>query len=69
MLTAYFFARKSQEADSLRQEEARLRQEAENARGDAEVQVQILKAQLEQATTPRRRNRRRLRNGPSRRER
>ena len=48
-----------QESEQQRQEEARLRQEAE-------AQVQTLKAQLEQATTSRRRNRRRLRNCPSR---
>ena len=49
---------RSQEAEQQRQEEARLRQEAE-------AEVQTLKAQLEQATTPRRRHRRRLRNGAS----
>ncbi len=55
--------REHQEAEQRRQEEARLRQEAE-------ARVQTLEAQLEQATAaPRRRNRRRLRNGPSRRER
>ena len=59
VLSAYFYARRLQESEQQRQEEARLRQEAE-------AQVQTLKAQLEQATTSRRRNRRRLRNGPSR---
>ena len=48
----------SWEAEQQRPEEARRRQEAE-------AQVQTLIAQLEQATTPRRRNRRRLRNGAS----
>ena len=63
VLTSYFFARKSQE-------EAKLRQEAEARAATAEAQVQTLKSQLEQATAPpRRRNRRRLRNGPSQRER
>lgn len=52
-------ARLRQEAEQQRQEEARLRQEAES-------QVQTLKSQLEQATSSRRRNRRRLRNGASR---
>lgn len=73
VLTSYFFARKSQEEARLRQEEARLRQAAEQQRQEearlrqeAETQVQTLKAQLEQATAPRRRNRRRLRNGASR---
>ena len=70
MLTSYFFARKSQEEAKLRQEEARLRQEAEVRASTAEKEVQTLKSQLEQATAPpRRRNRRRLRNGPSQRER
>ncbi len=50
--------RERQEAEQQRQEEAHLRQEAE-------AQVQTLKAQLEQATSSPRRNRRRLRNGPS----
>ncbi len=72
--------RREQEAEQQRQEEARLRQDAERerqeaeqqrqeeARGrrEAEAQVQTLKAQLEQAVPPRRRNRRRLRDGSSR---
>ena len=83
VLTSYFFARKSQESDRLRQEEARLRQEADRQRleaqyerevaelraSNAEAQLEALRAQMGQDTTPRRRNRRRLRNGPSRRER
>ncbi len=78
VLTSYFFARKSQEeaklrqeAEQQRQEEARRRQEAEQQRQEearlrqeAEAQVETLKTQLEQATSPRR-NRRRLRNGAS----
>ena len=74
VLTSYFFARKSQEEAKLRQEEEnllqRLRLGAEARAATAEAQVQTLKSQLEQATAPpRRRNRRRLRNGPSQRER
>ena len=71
--------RRRQEAEQQSQEEARRRQEAEQQsreseqqrleearrRQEAEAQVQTLIAQLEQATTPRRRNRRRLRNGAS----
>ena len=61
VLTSYFFARKSQE-------EAKLRQEAEARAATAEAQVETLKSQLDQATSSsRRRNRRRLRNGPSQR--
>ncbi len=59
-----------QEEARLRQEEARLRSEAEQQRQEearlrqlAEAEVQNLKAQLERATTPRRRHRRPLRNG------
>ena len=80
VLTSYFFARKSQEESRLRQEaeqqrheETRRRQEAEQQRQEearlrqeAEAQVQTLKAQLEQATSSPRRNRRRLRNGAPR---
>ena len=81
VLSAYFYARRLQEMEKekeetehQRQEEARLRQDAErerqeeaHLRQEAEAQVQTLKAQLEQATAPsRRRNRRRLRNGPYR---
>ena len=76
MLTSYFFARKSQESDRLRQEEARLRQEeaklrqeAETRAATAEAQLETLKSQMGQPVTSRRRNRRRLRNGPSQRER
>ncbi len=76
VLTSYFFARKSQESDRLRQEEARLRQEeaklrqeAETRAATAEAQLETLKSQMEQPVTSRRRNRRRLRNGPSQRER
>ncbi len=75
VLTSYFFARKSQESDRLRQEEARLRQEESRLRQDAELraataeaQLEAFKTQAQQPTAPRR-NRRRLRNGPSRRER
>jgi type VI protein secretion system component VasK len=60
VLSTYFYARRIQEMEKEKQE-------AEEARRDAEAQVQILKAQLEQANAPRRRNRRRLRNGTSRR--
>ena len=77
VLTSYFFAkrvqeaeRQQQEAEQQRQEEARLRSEAEQQRQEearlrqvAEAEVQNLKAQLERATTPRRRHRRPLRNG------
>ena len=72
-------ARRRQEAEQQSQEDARLRQDAERERQEAEqqsqedarlrqeaeAQVQTLKAQLEQATAPRRRNRRRLRNSLS----
>ena len=81
VLTSYFFARKSQEEARLRQEEARLRQEADRQRleaqyerevaelraANAEAQLESLRAQMGQDTTPPRRSRRRLRNGPSRR--
>jgi hypothetical protein len=77
VLTSYFFAkraqeaeRQQQEAEQQRQEEARLRSEAEHRQQEearlrqvAEAEVQNLKAQLERATTPRRRHRRPLRNG------
>ena len=73
VLTSYFFARKSQESDRLRQESDRLRQESDRLRQEearlrheAEMRIQTLEAQLEQATAPRRRHRRRLRNGASR---
>ena len=59
MLTAYFFARKAQQAERERQEEFRLLLEAERRCQEAEAKVQILKTQLEQANAPRRRNRRR----------
>ena len=69
--------RQQQEAEQQRQEEARLRSEAERQQQEAEhrqqeearlrqvaeAEVQNLKAQLERATTPRRRHRRPLRNG------
>ncbi|MDE2787537.1 MAG: hypothetical protein OXL37_12860 [Chloroflexota bacterium] len=60
-------ARLRQEAERERQESEEQRQEEARRRQEAEAQVETLKAQLEQATTPPRRNRRRLRNGPSRR--
>ena len=77
MLTSYFFAKRAQEAERQQQEEARLRSEAERQQQEAEhrqqeearlrqvaeAEVQNLKAQLERATTPRRRHRRPLRNG------
>ncbi|MCY4558402.1 MAG: hypothetical protein OXF79_18915 [Chloroflexi bacterium] len=69
VLTSYFFARKSQEEARLRQEEAKLRQEAETRAATAEAQLEALKSQMGQPVTSRRRNRRRLRNGPSQRER
>ena len=63
-------ARLRSEAEQQRQEEARLRSEAEHRQQEearlrqvAEAEVQNLKAQLERATTPRRRHRRPLRNG------
>lgn len=59
VLTSYFFARKSQEEARLRQEAEQQRQEEARLRQEAEAQVQTLKAQLERAATPRRRNRRR----------
>lgn len=73
VLSAYFYARRIQEEARLRQEAEQQQQEAERqrqeeaqARQQAEAQVATLKAQLEQATAPRRRrNRRRLRNGAS----
>ena len=68
VLTSYFFARKSQEADRLRQEAERERQDAELRAATAEAQLEAIKTQAQQPTAPRR-NRRRLRNGPSRRER
>lgn len=40
VLTSYFFARKSQESERLRQEEARLRQEAERREQETEQQRQ-----------------------------
>ncbi len=77
VLSTYFYSRRTQEAERREQEAEQQRQETEQQlqeearlRREAEAQVQTLKAQLEQATAaPRRRNRRRLRNGPSRRER
>ena len=77
VLTSYFFARKSQEeaklrqeAERQRQEEARLRQVAELRATTAEAQLEAIKTQMgQEPTPPGRRNRRRLRNGPSRRER
>ena len=65
VLTSYFFARKSQEEARLRQEEAKLRLEAEIRAATAEAQLEAFKSQG-QGATRRRRNRRRLRNGPSR---
>ena len=59
VLSTYFYARRIQEMEKEKQA-------AEVRAATAEAQVQTLKAQLEQATAPRRRNRRRLRNGPSR---
>ena len=66
VLSTYFYARriqemekKNQEAERARQEEAQARQEEARRRQEAETQVQTLKAQLEQAVAPRRRNRRR----------
>ncbi len=59
MLTAYFFARKAQQAERERQEDFRLLLEAERRRQEAEAKLQTLKAQLEPRTAPRRRNRRR----------
>ena len=63
-------ARLRSEAEHRQQEEARLRSEAEQQQQEearlrqvAEAEVQNLKAQLERATTPRRRHRRPLRNG------
>ena len=64
--------RQQQEEARLRQEEARLRSEAERQQQEearlrqvAEAEVQDLKAQLERATTSRRRHRRPLQNGIS----
>ena len=50
-----------EEAEKERQEEARRRQAAEKAQQEAEAEIRLLKAQLAQATAPRRR-RRHLRN-------
>ena len=73
VLSAYFYARRTQEAERReqeaerqRQEETQARQEAEARAATAEAQVETLKSQLEQAiSSSRRRNRRRLRNGAS----
>ncbi len=59
MFTAYFYARRIQQAERERQEEFRLLLEAERRRQEAEAKLLILKAQLEQANAPRRHNRRR----------
>ena len=52
MFTAYFYARRIQEMEKEKQA-------AETRAATAEKKLQILKAQLEQANAPRRRNRRR----------
>ena len=71
VLSTYFYARRTQEAERReqeaerqRQEEAQARQEAERKsqeearlRQEAEARIQTLEAQLEQATAPRRRRR------------
>ena len=63
MLTAYFFARKAQQAERELHDARRERQEAEQRRIEAEVKLQTLKAELKRATAPccrsHRRNRRR----------
>ena len=59
MLSTYFYARRIQEIEKEKQA-------AEARAATAEAQVETLKSQLEQATSSRRRNRRRLRNGPYR---
>ena len=77
VLSAYFYARRIQEAEKEKQEAERREREAERRERDAErratnaeTEAQNLRGQLEQATAPHhRRNRRRLRNGPSQRER
>lgn len=51
MFTAYFYARRIQKIEKETREH-------EKARQEAEAQLQILKAQLEQATAPRNRRRR-----------
>ena len=73
VLSAYFYARRIQEAEKGKEEAEKREQEAEQQRQEearlrqeAEAQVQTLKAQLEQATSSPRRNRRRLRNGAPR---
>ena len=63
VLSTYFYARRIQEVEKEKQA-------AEARAATAEAQVEALKSQLDQATSSsRRRNRRRLRNGPSQRER
>ena len=62
VLSTYFYARRIQEMEKEKQA-------AEARAATAEAQVETLKSQLEQATSSRRRNRRRLRNSPSQRER
>ena len=59
VLSTYFYARRIQEMEKKNQEAERARQEEARRRQEAETQVQTLKAQLEQAVAPRRRNRRR----------
>ena len=73
VLSAYFYARRLQEMEKEKEEAERREQETEQQRQEearrrqeAEAQVQTLKAQLEQATSSPRRNRRRLRNDSSR---
>ena len=66
VLSAYFYARRLQEMEKEKEEAERREQETEQQRQEearrrqeAEAQVQTLKAQLEQATSSPRRNRRR----------
>lgn len=62
VLSTYFYARRIQEMEKEKQA-------AEARAATAEAQLEVLKAQMERTATSSRRNRRRLRNGPSRRSR
>lgn len=65
VLSAYFYARRLQEVERGKEVAEQQRQEETRRRQEAEAQVETLKAQLEQVAAPRRRTRRRLRNGAS----
>ena len=69
VLSTYFYARRIQEMEKEKQEAQEARRDAEARATTAEAQLEAMKAQMGQPVTSRRRNRRRLRNGPSQRER